>query len=156
MAWQHCYHGGTILFTIVSTMSMTECCSALMKQQCLFTVVETGENNIDRTSLFIVAQPCSQVVTVLMVEQCCNNIVIMAEQPCWQHCSLGAAQHCSQLAAQHCSRLLTTCNRLCVFTRVIRGRCPPIVGTLCHVFDFLVEKGFFFVCLTFSRFNIYR
>ena len=35
---------------------------ALMKQQRLFTVVETGENNIDRTSLFvivvIVAQPC--------------------------------------------------------------------------------------------------
>ena len=56
------------------------CCSAFMKQQRLFTVVETGENNIDRTSLFIVAQPCSQVVTVLMVEQCCNNIVIMTEQ----------------------------------------------------------------------------
>ena len=35
---------------------------ALMKQQRLFTVVETGENNIDRTSLFviviIVTQPC--------------------------------------------------------------------------------------------------
>ena len=35
---------------------------ALMKQQRLFTVVETGENNIDRISLFviviIVAQPC--------------------------------------------------------------------------------------------------
>ena len=33
-----------------------------MKQQRLFTVVEIGENNIDRTSLFaiviIVAQPC--------------------------------------------------------------------------------------------------
>ena len=53
-----------------------------MKQQLLFTVVETRENNIDRTSLFviIVTQPCSQVVTVLMIEQCCNNIVIMAEQ----------------------------------------------------------------------------
>ena len=40
-----------------------------------------------------------------MVVQCCNNIVIRAEQPCWQHCSLGlgAAQHCSQGAAQHCS-----------------------------------------------------
>ena len=73
-----------------------------MKQQRLFTVVETGENNnIDRTSLFviviIVAQPCQQVVTILMVEQCCNNIVIMTEEPCRQNCSLGAAQHCSQL-----------------------------------------------------------
>ena len=29
-----------------------------------------------------------------MVEQCCNNIVIMAEQPC----SLGATQHGSQLS----------------------------------------------------------
>ena len=61
----------TILFTIVSAMLFIEqycsllfqqCCSALMKQQRLFTVVETGENNIDRTSLFviviIVAQPC--------------------------------------------------------------------------------------------------
>ena len=27
---------------------------------------------------------------------------------------------CSQLATQHCSRLLTTCNRLCVFTCVER------------------------------------
>ena len=63
-----------------------QCCSALMKQEQLFVVVGTGENNIDRTSLFVivitVAQPCQQVVTVLMVEQCCNNIVIMAEQPC--------------------------------------------------------------------------
>ena len=48
-------------------------CSALMKQQRLFTVVETGENNIDRTSLFviviIIAQFSQQVATVLMVEQ---------------------------------------------------------------------------------------
>ena len=46
------------------------------------TVVETGENNIDWASLFviviIVAQPCWQVVTVLMVEQCCK------QQPCYQ------------------------------------------------------------------------
>ena len=26
------------------------------------------------------------LLTLFMVEQCCNNIVIMAEQPCWQHC----------------------------------------------------------------------
>ena len=32
--------------------------------------------------VIIVAQPCYQVVTVLMVEQRCNNIVIMAGQPC--------------------------------------------------------------------------
>ena len=82
-----------------------------MKQQRLFTVVETGENNIDRTSLFviviIVAQPCWQGVTILMVEQCGNNNVIMAEQPCCgQHCSLGAAQHCSSLLATGCAFLL--------------------------------------------------
>ena len=60
-----------------------------MKQERLFTVVGREENNIDRTSLFaiviIVAQPCEQVVTVLMVEQSSNNnynIIIMAEQPC--------------------------------------------------------------------------
>ena len=60
-----------------------------MKQERLFTVVGREENNIDRTSLFaiviIVAQPCEQVVTVLMVEQCSNNnynIIIMADQPC--------------------------------------------------------------------------
>ena len=45
-----------------------------------------------------------------------TNIVFITEQPCEQHCSLGAAQHCSQLAVQHCSHLLTTCNRFCVFT----------------------------------------
>ena len=56
-----------------------------------------------------------------MVEQCCNNIVNMAEQPCWQHCSLDVAQHCSRGAAQHCSRLLTNCNRLRVFSRVTNG-----------------------------------
>ena len=44
-----------------------------MKQQQLLTVVETRENNIDRTSLFviviIIAQFSQQVATVLMVEQ---------------------------------------------------------------------------------------
>ena len=52
-----------MFFTIVSTMLLNEqcrsllfqqCCSALMKHQRLFTVVETGEDNIDRTSLFAV------------------------------------------------------------------------------------------------------
>ena len=37
--------------------------------------------------------------------------------------ALCAAQHCSQLTAQHCPRLLTTCNRLCVFTRVHENSC---------------------------------
>ena len=52
-----------------------------MKQPRLFPVVETGENNIDNVIVIIVAQPCQQLAIVLMVEQCCNNI-IMAEQPC--------------------------------------------------------------------------
>ena len=65
-----------MLLTIVSTM--------LFSIDEATTVVETGENNIDRTSLFviviIVAQPClKQVVTVLMLEQCCNNIIFMAD-----------------------------------------------------------------------------
>ena len=53
-----------------------------MKQQQLLTVVETGENNIDNVIVIIVAQPCQQLATVLMVLQCCNNIVTMAEQLC--------------------------------------------------------------------------
>ena len=71
-----------------NTVIMAEqCCSTNNNvQQRLFTVVETGENNIDRK----LVRCCS----VLMVEQCCNNIVIMAEQPC----SLGATQHGSQLS----------------------------------------------------------
>ena len=59
-----------------------------MKQQRLFTVVETGENNIDRTSLFaiviIVAQPCQQVVTALLVlnNVVDNIVIIVAERLC--------------------------------------------------------------------------
>ena len=56
----------------------------MMKQQPSFTVVGTRENNIDRTSLFliviIVAQSSQQIVTVVMVEQCCDNIIFMNEQ----------------------------------------------------------------------------
>ena len=44
-----------------------------MNQQRLFTVVETGENNIARRGLFVIV--AEQVVTVLMIEQCCDNIV---------------------------------------------------------------------------------
>ena len=78
-----------------------------MKQQWL--LKQELENNIDRTSLFVIdngsrllqrekailrKQACLQLlssllnlvnnlyITVLMVEQCCNNIVFMTEQPC--------------------------------------------------------------------------
>ena len=65
------YYGWTI-YVVCHCFNM-HCYSALMKGQRLFKVVGTRENNIDRTSLFaiviIVAQPCEQVVTVLMVEQ---------------------------------------------------------------------------------------
>ena len=54
-----------MLFNEQCCSLLFQCCSALIfidLQQRLFTVVETGENNIDRTSLFviviIVAQPC--------------------------------------------------------------------------------------------------
>ena len=43
-----------------------QCCSALMKQQRLFTVVETGENNIDGTSLFAIV-----IIFCLMFEIGC-------------------------------------------------------------------------------------
>ena len=59
-----------MLLTIVSTMLHI---SALMKQQRLFTVVETGKSNIDRTSLVAIV---IIVVTVLIVEQCCKNICV--------------------------------------------------------------------------------
>ena len=52
----------SLLFQQCCSLLFQQCCSALMKQQRLFTVVGTGENDIDRTSLFviviIVAQPC--------------------------------------------------------------------------------------------------
>ena len=61
-----------MLSTIVSTMLF-------------ITVVETGENTIDKLVRYCY-RCCSTlltVVTVLMVEQRCNIIVyIMAEQPC--------------------------------------------------------------------------
>ena len=50
---------------------------------------------------------CSQLLKqekpIVISKTSCKNIDIMAEQPCWQHCSLGAAQHCSLGVAQHCS-----------------------------------------------------
>ena len=71
LSWLNNIVERTMLFIIVSTMLLNEqwrsllfqqCCSVLMKQERLFTIVETGENNIDRTSLFviviIVTQPC--------------------------------------------------------------------------------------------------
>ena len=64
-------------------------------------------STVGSTTLFTVAaQHCSQLAA-----QHCSQLAA-------QHCSRLAAQHCSQWAAQHCSCLLTTCNRLWVFTRV--------------------------------------
>ena len=67
-----------------------QCCSALKRQQRFFTVVGTGENNIDRTSLFAIV-----IIAVLKLYWWLND-----------------AQ-----AAQHCQRSLTTCNKLYVSTR---------------------------------------
>ena len=59
---QHGYYGWTMLNEQCCSLLFQQCLSALMKLQRSFTVVETEENNIDRTSLFaiviIVAQPC--------------------------------------------------------------------------------------------------
>ena len=60
------------------------------------------------------AQHCSQ----LAAQHCSQLAVRHCSQLAAQHCSQLAEQHCSQLAAQHCLCQLTTCNRLCVFTRV--------------------------------------
>ena len=59
---EQCCNNTVIMAEQCCSLLFQQCCSALMKQQRLFTVVETGENDIDRTSLFviviIVAQPC--------------------------------------------------------------------------------------------------
>ena len=143
---QHSYHGWTmllneqccsLLFQQSCSLLFQKCCLTLMKQQRLFKVVETGGNNIDRTSLFVIviiaAQPCKQVVTVLMVEQWYNNIVIKAEQLCWQHCSLHG---CSTTLFTVGSTTLFTLgsttlftpvdNRLCIFTCVVNTRTHAI------------------------------
>ena len=44
----------TVINTIIIMTLLFQQCSAVMKQQRLFTVVETAENNIDRTSLFVI------------------------------------------------------------------------------------------------------
>ena len=57
-----------------------------MKQQGCSWLLETGKIYIDRTTMFtIVDVPVSlvlkQVITAMMIpEQCCNNIVIIAQQ----------------------------------------------------------------------------
>ena len=89
----------------------------------------------------------AQVVTALLVEQCCNNAVIMAEQCCWtnnvvNYCFNNVVQHwwssngCSRLLEQEkakidrtiklvrycyycCSTLLTSCNSIDGWTMVV-------------------------------------
>ena len=58
-------------------------CSRLLKQEKIIL--------IEQACSLLLSVLLNQVLTVSMVEQCCNNIVIMAKQLCWQHCSLGAA-----------------------------------------------------------------
>ena len=58
---EQCCNNIVVMAEQCGSLLFQQCCSALMKQQQLFTVVETGDSNIDRTSLFviviIVAQP---------------------------------------------------------------------------------------------------
>ena len=67
----------SLLFQQCCSLLFRQCCLALMKQQRLFTVVGTGENNID----------IEQVWTVIMAEQCCwaNNVV--------HYCFTNVVQH---------------------------------------------------------------
>ena len=55
------YRNNTVIIAEHSLL-FEQCCWALTRQQLLLTVIGTGENNIDRTSLFasviIVVQPC--------------------------------------------------------------------------------------------------
>ena len=104
-----------------SMLFIIECCSMLVVSTMLFRVVETGENNIDRSKLVRYCYHCCSTLltscnSLFMVQQCCNNIVLMTEQPCspggrqitlFTGCSTTLFTGCR---IQHCSRLLTTCN----------------------------------------------
>ena len=88
--FQQCCSTNNVVHYCFNNVVQKQCCSIFFEQRSTnivvhycFTVVETGENNIDRTSLFVI---------VIIIEQCCNNIVFMAKQPCLQHCSLCATQ----------------------------------------------------------------
>ena len=80
-----------MLFTIVST---------LMKQQLLFTVVETiflaRLKHCHKDT--IIELKIAQVVTSLLVEQCCNNTVIMAEKCCSPN---NVVHYCFNNVVQH-------------------------------------------------------
>ena len=99
MREQHCWTNNVVehmCFNIVeqrwSDMVVHACC---WKQGKLFVLIE---------------QPCSLSLTCLfqlvnkLLQQCSNNIVIMAEQNCWQPCPCSwPVQRCSCWPAQQCS-----------------------------------------------------
>ena len=61
-------------------------------------VVEIGENNFDRTSLFavviIVGQPLVNRFRNIDGWIMLKNHVFMTEQACWQHCAPSAGHDC--------------------------------------------------------------
>ena len=92
---------------VVQHLWSNNCCSALLNED---------RTRIDRTRLFaiviIVAQPCRQVVTVLMVKQGCNDVIVLDERTTLLTTLFTGG-------AQHCSGLFTTSNMLCVYMRLL-------------------------------------
>ena len=92
---------------VVQHLWSNNCCSALLNED---------RTRIDRTRLFaiviIVAQPCRHVVTVLMVKQGCNDVIVLAERTTLLTTLFMGG-------AQHCSGLFTTSNMLCVYMRLL-------------------------------------
>ena len=96
---------------------------------CLNNIVQNDEV----TRLFMVVGTARDIciddwenrhVHYTMTEQYCKNIVVMAKQNCWQHCSSWPALPCSCWQAQRCS---TSCNHAVCFY-ICQGRATMI----CH------------------------
>ena len=100
VAWtmlkQHCYHASAALFQKYCSALFQKYCWSIIKQQLrLFMAVVNRENCIDRTIMTCLFQLVNKLLQ--LTEQCCNNIVNMTEQHCWQHCPCWPAQRSSSI-----------------------------------------------------------
>ena len=96
---QHGYHGWTMLLN-------EQCCSLLFSWAILVNINETTT----------VVHGCwNRRSNWILIEQACSllGIVIMAEQPCWQHWSGGAPQHSLHLV--YYLPLYNSVTSVCVF-----------------------------------------
>ena len=90
-----------------------QCCSVLMEQQRLFTVVgKIGENNIDKTSMFaiviIVAQPCSNKLNTTLFTGCSTTLFTGCSTTLFTGCSITLFTGCSIILFTGCSTTLFT------------------------------------------------